>query len=178
MALPGKLRLAMLLAVVTALVVSGSWLATSTGSPHPPAQRAGELIRYHGTEARAVLPLGDDRLPGAPASFRTFVKKELRRAWALLGHYPNCQTSTLIIVHAIRTDGFAIGAEISRPRGEHCDGGGGAAQIWAIRKGEWKAVIGSQDYWPCDKLLRFGIPSEIGVHECYDGEQVVPYDHA
>jgi hypothetical protein len=179
MAVPVKLRVAFLLVVAVLLVISGSWLAASTGSPasSPSPHRTGELIKYHGTEARAVLPLGEDRLPGAPASFRAFVKKELQRAWALLGHYPSCKTSTLVIVHAIRTDGFAIGAEVSRPRGPHCDGGGGAAQIWAIRKGEWKAVIGSQDYWPCDRLLKFGIPSEIGVHECYDGEQVVPYDH-
>ena len=177
MAIPVKVRVAFLLLVAAALAVSGSWLATSTGSLPAPAQRDGELINYHGTEARAVLPLGDDRLPGAPASFRRFVKKTLQHDWDLLGHYPSCRTATLITVHAIRTDGFAIGSETSRPRGAHCDAGGGAAEIWAIRKGEWKVVIGTQDQWPCDRLERFGIPSEIGVHECYDGEQTVPYDH-
>jgi hypothetical protein len=177
-ALPVNVRVAFLLSVVVALVVSGAWLATSTGSAAGPStHRDGVLISYHGTEARAVLPLGADRLPGAPASFRKYVKKELQRDWAVLGHYPNCRTSPLITVHAIRTDGFAIGSETVRPRGQHCEGGGGAAEIWAIRKGEWKAVIGSQDYWPCDKLEKFGIPSEIGVRECYDGEQTVPYDH-
>jgi|SRR4051794_9791686 hypothetical protein len=177
MALAVRLRVAFLLLVAAALVVSGSWLATSTGSAHPQTHRGGELIKYHGTEARAVLPLGDDRLPGAPASFRAFVKKTLQHDWDLLGHYARCRTATLITVHAIRTDGFAIGSETTRPRGPHCSAGGGAAEIWAVRKGEWKAVIGSQDYWPCDRLEKFGIPSEIGVHECYDGEQTVPYDH-
>lgn len=178
MAVPANVRAALLLLVSSLLVVSGAWLATSTGSSPPtPSDRDGELIRYHGTEARAVLPLGPDRLPGAPASFRKFVKRTLQHDWELLGHYPNCKTAPLVFVHAIRTDGFAMGSETTRPRGPHCDGGGGAAEIWAIRKGEWKTVIGSQDYWPCDKLERFGIPSEIGVDECYDGYQLVPYDH-
>jgi hypothetical protein len=163
--------------VVAALLVSGAWVATSTASPPVPDRRAGELIKYHGTEARAVLPLGPDRLPGAPAAFRKYVKKELQRVWAILGSYPSCKTSPEIIVHAIRTDGFALGAEISRPRGPHCDGGGGAAYIWAVRRGQWKPVIGTQDAWPCDRLEKFGIPSEIGVDECYDGHQLVPYDH-
>ncbi len=178
MAPPAPLRVVLLLSLASALVVSGAWLATSDGSPPSTSSfRAGELIKYHGTASRGVLPLGPERLPGAPASFRKYVKKELHRVWDLLGHYPNCRTSPEIFVHAIRTDGFALGGEITRPRGAHCDGGGGAAYIWAIRQGEWKAVIGTQDEWPCDRLLKFGVPSEIGVDECYDGAQVVPYDH-
>jgi len=164
--------------MAAALVVSGGWLATSDGSPPSSAShRDGVLITYHGTEARAVLPVGPDRLPGAPASFRKFVKKTLQHDWNLLGYYPSCKTAPMIFVHAIRTDGFAMGSETTRPRGPHCDGGGGAAEIWAIRNGAWKTVIGSQDYWPCDKLEKFAIPSEIGVDECYDGVQLVPYDH-
>jgi hypothetical protein len=179
MLLPATLRVALLLAVASALVVSGAWLATSDGSPPPPSShRDGVLITYHGTEARGVLPLGPDRLPGAPTAFRKFVKNELHRVWAILGHYPNCKTSPEVFVHAIRTDGFALGGEIVRPRGAHCDGGGGHAAIWAIRQGRWKEVIGTQDEWPCSRLERFGIPSEIGVHQCYDGAQVVPYDHS
>jgi len=38
-------------------------------------------------------------------------------------------------------------------------------------------VIGRQDDWTCDRLEKFGVPSEIGVHECYDGHNTVPYDH-
>jgi hypothetical protein len=178
MAVPTNLRAALLLLLASLLVVSGAWLTTSTGSPAPPpSHRDGVLIRYHGTEARGVLPLGPDRLPGAPASFRRYVKKELHRVWNLMDRAPNCKTSPEVFVHGLRTDGFAVGGEITRPRGPHCDGGGGAAYIWAIRHGKWKPVIGSQDYWPCDRLVKFGVPSEIGVHECYDGAQVVPYDH-
>lgn len=178
MALRVKLRVALLLWLASALVVSGAWLATSDGSPAPATpHRDGVLIKYHGTASRGVLPLGPDRLPGAPAAFRKYVKTELHRVWAILGHYPNCKTSPEIFVHAIRTDGFALGGEITRPRGSHCDGGGGAAYVWAIRKGEWKPVIATQDEWPCDRLEKFGVPSEIGVTQCYDGAQVVPYDH-
>jgi hypothetical protein len=177
MTVSAHLRAAGLLLVALLLVVSGAWLATSTGSPPASSSRSGDLITYHGVESRGVLPLGPDRLPGAPASFRKYVKQELHRVWNIMGHYPNCKTSPEIIVHAVRTDGFALGAEITRPRGPHCDAGGGAAYIWAIRKGQWKPVIGTQDAWPCDRLVRFGIPSEIGVHECYDGSKVVPYDH-
>jgi hypothetical protein len=177
MAVSAHVRAALLLVVAGLLAGSGAWVATSTASPSAPDRRAGDLIKYHGTEARAVLPLGPDRLPGAPASFRSYVKNELHRVWNLMGHDPACKTAPEIIVHAIRTDGFALGAEITRPRGPRCNGGGGAAEIWAIRHGQWKAVIGSQDYWPCDKLVKFAVPSEIGVHECYDGYQVVPYDH-
>jgi len=178
MAVSPRVRAVALLLVALALALSGTWLATSTASPrHDREARAGTLIKYHGTEARAVLPLGPDRLPGAPASFRAFVKSELHRMWDLMGTYPNCKTSPEVFVHAIRTDGFAIGGEITRPRGAHCDAGGGAAEIWAIRHGRWKTVVGTQDLWPCDKLEKFGVPSEIGVHECYDGSQVVPYDH-
>jgi hypothetical protein len=38
-------------------------------------------------------------------------------------------------------------------------------------------VIGTQEVVACARLERFDIPSEIGVDECYQGDQVVPYDH-
>ncbi len=123
MAPPAPLRVVLLLSLASALVVSGAWLATSDGSPPSTSSlRAGELIKYHGTAARGVLPLGPERLPGAPASFRKYVKKELHRVWDLLGHYPNCRTSPEIFVHAIRTDGFAHGRRDHPAAGAHCDG--------------------------------------------------------
>ena len=30
----------------------------------------------------------------------------------------------------------------------------------------------------CDELEKFGFPSELGIHQCYDGEDVVGYSHA
>jgi hypothetical protein len=174
-------RAAALLLLALALVLSGTWLATSRASA-PPVQsslvqpRAGTLITYHGTESRAALPLRANRLPGAPKAFRVFVKAQLHSLWDELGHTAGCKTSPLITVNALRTDGFAMGAVNTRPR-RHCQTGGGYAAIWAVRQGAWKEVIGTQDVVACSRLERFAIPSEIGVHECYEDGQVVPYEH-
>jgi hypothetical protein len=178
MAVTPNVRAAALLLVALALVLSGAWLATSTASPSAdPVARAGLLITYHGTEAKATLPLRADRLPGAPQEFRAFVKATLHEMWDELGHTAGCKSSPLITVDALRTDGFAMGGVNTRPR-RHCQTGGGYAAIWAVRHGAWKEVIGTQDVVACSRLERFGIPSEIGVHECYQDGQVVPYDHA
>src|SRR3954447_9036194 len=171
-----NVRAAGLLLAALALVLSGLWLATSHASPAVPFARDGTLIKYHGTEAKAMLPLRDNRLPGAPAEFRTFVKGQLHALWDDLGHTQACKTSPLITVYAVRTDGFAMGAVNTVPR-HGCETGGGYEAIWAVRKGTWKEVIGTQEVIDCARLKRFDIPSEIGVHECYQGDQVVPYDH-
>ena len=143
----------------------------------PPTPRDGTLITYQGAEAKASLPLRSDRLPGAPADFRAFVKSELHAIWRDLGHSQACKTSPLITVDALRTDGFALGTVSSRPRRDCAGAGGGYVAFWAVRHGAWKEVIGTQEVVKCAKLERFDIPSEIGVHECYQGDEVVPYDH-
>ena len=177
MAVSPNVRSAALLLVALAVVMSGTWLATSTASSPPaPTQRDGTLIEYHGTESRAALPLRANRLPGAPKEFRAFVNAQLHDLWDELGHTAGCKTSPLITVYALRTDGFAMGAVNTRPR-RYCQTGGGYAAIWAVRHGAWKEVIGTQDVVACTRLERFDIPSEIGVHECYEGGQLVPYDH-
>ncbi len=96
--------------------------------------------------------------------------------WDDLGHTAGCKSAPLITVDALRTDGFAMGGVNTRPR-RHCATGGGYVAIWAVRHGGWKEVIGTQDVVACAKLERFDIPSEIGVDECYEDGQVVPYDH-
>jgi hypothetical protein len=176
MAVSPNVRAAGLLVVALALVLSGTWLATSTASSPPAPARDGTLIKYHGTEARAVLPLAADRLPDAPRDFRAFVKAQLHDLWDELGHTQGCKTSPLITVRAVRTDGFALGAVNTRPR-RHCETGGGYVAFWAVRHGAWKEVIGTQDVVSCSRLERFDIPSEIGVHECYEGGEVVEYVH-
>lgn len=177
MAVSPRPRAVVLLLLALVLVISGSWVATSTATPAPStADRAGTLIKYHGTEAKAVLPLKANRLPGAPRAFRRFVKETLQKEWRALGHTQACKTSPIVTVEAIRTDGFALGGVVTRPR-RHCLAGGGFGAIWAIRHDAWKVVIGFQDTVACKTLEKFGIPSEIGVHECYDGAQVVPYEH-
>ena len=178
MAVPSpNVRVAALLLVAFALILSGMWVATSNASPPAaPSAEAGTLIEYHGAESKAVLPLKANRLPGVPAEFRAFVKGQLHAMWADLGHTQACKKSPLITVYAVRTDGFAMGAVNTRPR-RGCVTGGGYIAIWAVRHGAWKEVIGTQDVVACARLERFDIPSEIGVDECYQGDQVVPYYH-
>jgi len=178
MAVSPNVRAAALLLLALGLVLSGTSLATSAASSSPaPTQRDGTLIEFHGTESRAALPLRANRLPGAPKDFRAFVKAQLHDLWDELGHTAGCKSSPLITVYALRTDGFAMGAVNTRPR-RHCQTGGGYAAIWAVRHGAWREVIGTQDVVACTRLERFGIPSEIGVHECYEDGHVVPYDHS
>ncbi|HRD60443.1 MAG TPA: hypothetical protein PLZ93_00560 [Nocardioides sp.] len=179
MAVSTRVRVILLLALALVFAVSGALVATSTAAPHREVDRqAGTLLTYHGTESRAVLPLGADRLRGAPPSFRRFVKQQLRDIWAALGHTPACKTSPIIRVKAVRTDGFATGSVVTRPR-RNCTAFGGHAAIWAVRHGQWKEVIGHQDLPPCSKLIKFEIPSEIGVHECFESgtNAIVPYEH-
>jgi hypothetical protein len=164
------------LAVLAAAVVTSASVAAPAVAS-PAAQRAGTLITYHGIAAKATLPLRPNRLPDAPKEFRTFVKGQLHELWDDLGHTPGCKTSPLITVQALRTDGFALG-DVNTRRRRHCNTGGGYVAFWAIRHGEWKEVIGTQDVVACNRLEKFGIPSEIGVHECWDGHHVVPYSHA
>jgi hypothetical protein len=177
MAVSPDVRAGLLLLVALVLVLSGTRLATSTASPRPaPAQREGTLLKYHGTEARATLPLRPDRLPEAPREFRAFVKAQLHEMWDDFGHSQACKSSPLITVKAVRTDGFGFGFVNTRPR-RGCNTGGGYVAFWAVRHGVWKPVIGTQEVVDCRTLEKFDIPSEIGVHECYQDGQVVPYDH-
>jgi hypothetical protein len=171
-----NVRAAALLLVALALALSGAWLATSTASAPAAPDRDGTLIRYQGTEAKATLPLRANRLPGAPKEFRAFVKAQLHELWDELGHTDGCKSAPLITVDALRTDGFAMGGVNTRPR-QHCQTGGGYAAIWAVRQGAWKEVIGTQDVVACSRLEKFDIPSEIGVHQCYEDGQLMPYDH-
>jgi len=163
------------LPVLAAALAVPAFVAAPAGAT-PAANRTGTLIKYHGTEARATLPLRPNRLPGAPKEFRTFVKGQLHQMWDDLGHTPGCKTSPLITVNAVRTDGFALGDVNTRPR-RHCYTGGGYVAFWAVRHGEWKEVIGTQDVVACDRLERLDFPSELGVDECWDGHDVVPYTH-
>ena len=169
-------RSCLLLLTALALVLSGTWLALTPATGHESSARAGTLITYHGTESKAVLPLRANRIPGAPQDFRTFVKSQLHALWDDLGHTQACKKSPLITVYAVRTDGFGMGAVNTRPRRD-CETGGGYVAIWAVRHGAWKEVIGTQEVVDCARLERFDIPSEIGVDECYQDGEVVPYDH-
>ena len=176
MAVSPHVRAGLLLMVALVLVLTGTRLATSTASPSP-QQRDGTLIDFNRRDGKAVLPWTGDDMPAAPSSFRRFVRGELKRIWRdELGQTAACKTSPVITLDALRTDGFALGDVATRPR-RNCETGGGYIAIWAIRKGAWKQVIGTQEAVECRRLEKFDIPAEIGIDQCYQGNDVVPYNH-
>jgi hypothetical protein len=167
-------RICVLPLLLLTLAAPGS--IASAASPTA-ALRDGTVITYHGKQRDAHLPLTPQMIPGAPHSFRTFVRHELVDFWKELGLSPDCKDSPQISVRALRTDGFALGSVGSYPQ-SGCPGGGGYVAFWAIRNGEWKQVIGTQDVPTCSRLEQLGFPSELGVHDCFDGDDVVDYTHA
>ncbi len=172
MTIPRSLTLPLLSAAVAAA------LASSAVAAAPPAASDGTLLRWHGKERTVQLPAGPEAIPGAPRSFRKFARHELRRSWIEeLGHKPACKKAPTMTVRSLRTDGFAIGGFGTYPQ-PGCATGGGYAAYWAVRNGEWKLAIGTQELPFCDALEKFGFPSELGIHKCYDGEDVVGYSHA
>ena len=161
-----------------AVVVSLASLAAPVSATTAHAERARTLIKWHGTERTAQLPVGPEAIPGAPRSFRKFVRQELRESWVKdLDHKPACKQAPTMTVRSLRTDGFAFGTFGTYPQ-PGCATGGGYVAYWAIRHGQWKEVLGTQDVPFCDRLEQIGFPSELGVHKCYDGDDVVPYHHA
>ena len=159
--------------------ITAAALATSFAAPASaaPTDRDGTLIKWHGQERTAQLPVGPEAIPGAPGSFRKFVRAELRESWINdLGHRPACKKAPTMTVRSLRTDGFAFGTFGTYPQ-PGCATGGGYVAYWAVRHGEWKEVIGTQDIPFCGKLEKFGFPSELGIHKCYDGQDVVTYQH-
>jgi hypothetical protein len=167
-------RLLVLPAVALALAVPLA--APGSAAPAPEAREV-TLLTWHGHDQKVTLPVDQEMIPGAPRSFRRFARAALRAVWIKdLGQVPACRTSPTFYVRALRTDGFALGGAGTYPR-PGCATGGGYAAFWAIRHGEWKQVIGTQDVVGCARLEKVGFPSELGVHECYDGHDVVPYSH-
>lgn len=161
--------------VAAALAASSAAPAHATAAP---ADRDGTLIKWHGAERTVHLPVGPEMIPGAPHSFRKFARQELRDSWNQdLNHDPACKQAPTMTVRSLRTDGFAFGFFGTYPQ-PGCPTGGGYVAYWAVRNGKWKEVIATQDLPFCDRLEKVGFPSDLGVHKCYDGHDVVPYSHA
>ena len=148
--------------------------------PGPASAAGGTVLTYRPAQGVVtLLTVGDKehKLPGAPAAFRRFAKDRLRSDWQqTLDGRPACKGSPHLTVRALRTDGFALGDFSERPV-PGCQAGGGYVAFWAVRHGQWKEVIGTQDVPTCRRLEKLGFPSELGVDECYDGTDVVPYEH-
>lgn len=179
MAVSPRVRAALLLLVALVLVLTGARLATSTAAPSPPeGEKGGTLLDFGRKDGRGVLPWSGEDMPEAPASFRKFVRSELNEIWRTeLGRAPGCKTSPRITLDTLRTDGFALGDVFSKPLKSCPDGGGGYIAIWAVRKGEWKQVIGTQEAIECQRLEKYSIPAELGIDQCYEGNELVPYTH-
>ena len=157
--------------------IAASLAAPAFATATPP-DRDSTLIKWHGAERTVHLPVGSEMIPGAPHSFRQFARQELRKSWIQeLDHKPACKAAPTMTVRSLRTDGFAFGTFGTYPQ-PGCATGGGYVAYWAVRHGEWKEVLGTQDLPFCDRLEQVGFPSELGVHKCYDGHDVVPYSHA
>jgi len=172
-------RAGLLLLVALALVLAGTVLATSTAStpPAPGERRDGTLLDFGRKDGRAVLPWSGDDMREAPASFRKFARGELLRLWRTeLGQTAACRTSPVITLDTLRTDGFALGDVATRPR-RGCETGGGYIAIWSVRNGAWKQEIGNQKVVDCSRLEKFDIPAELGIDQCYEGNDLVDYTH-
>jgi hypothetical protein len=155
------------------LVLAVSGAVSASAAPAADAT----LLKWRGHERTVRLPIGPEMIPGAPRSFRKFARQQLRESWIQdLDHKPACKSAPTMTVRSLRTDGFALGDFGTYPR-PGCATGGGYVAFWAIRHGQWKQVIGTQDVVSCGRLEKLGFPSELGVHECYDGQDVVPYSH-
>jgi hypothetical protein len=171
-----KISRTVALPLVSAAIVAS--LAGPAFSTMAPEDSAGTVVKWRGAERTVHLPVGPEMIPGASRSFRTFARQQLRESWVRdLDHKPACKSAPTMTVRSLRTDGFALGSFGTYPR-PGCPTGGGYVAFWAIRQGQWKLVLGTQDFPDCDRLEQVGFPSELGVHDCYDGHDVVPYHHA
>ncbi|MXG92107.1 hypothetical protein [Nocardioides flavescens] len=154
--------------------------APALAAPAAPTADEPTLLTYTQRQGTVTLHnIGDTeaKLPGAPASFRSYARSQMRATWQdYLGGRPACKGVPHITVRGLRTDGFAYGDVSERPR-PGCQDGGGYVAIWAVRKGAWKQVIGTQDVPTCARLEKLDIPSDIGVTQCAEGADVVDYVH-
>ncbi len=116
--------------------------------PPAPTQRDGTLIKYHGTEPGGHLPLGSRpaawRAAGVPRSSRrpscTILDPDLGHTAGLQGA-PRSRSQPAH--RRVRL------GHLRHPAAAHCATGGGYAAIWAVRHGEWKEVLGTQDVVAC-----------------------------
>jgi len=118
------------------------------------------------------------KLPKAPRSFRSFVDRRLTALWrADLDSDPACDSSAVVGVSAVRTDGYGMAA-IGTDRQRGCDRSvAGHVELYARRSGGWRTIYGGEDIPPCARLIKVGFPSAVGVRKCMDGDQVVSYQH-
>jgi len=175
-------RLALFVLTVTLLLAG---IPGTTADARVVADRATgsqpKLYRYSDEQGDVTSATVHDtgKLPKAPASFRSFIDRRLTALWRSdLGSDPACDSSAVVGVNAVRTDGYGMAA-IGTDRQRGCDRSvAGHVELYAKRNGGWRTIYGGEDIPPCAKLVKVGFPSAVGVRKCLDGDQVVGYQHA
>jgi hypothetical protein len=110
-----------------------------------------------------------NKLAGAPAGFRAFVRHRLAqvKAWDTSDDPTCADVDAEVDVSKLRTDGYAAGSVFN------C---GGNEELWVDDDGNWKTVSGTQEGWyPCTELHKYTIPSRIAGDQCSKGTKFVPY---
>lgn len=97
-----------------------------------------------------------ERLRGAPGAFKRFIGRKAQR----LSDESTCPDAHVgVTVKRLRTDGAAVGVV------NDC---GGYAALWAVVRGHWREIQGTQEIWSCTILERHKVPSSVAGNTCYD----------
>ena len=94
-------------------------------------------------------------MQGAPASFKHFIARTIRR----LAADSTCEAPSEVVVERLRTDGFATGGV------NDC---GGYQALWVQVDGRWQEVDGTQEMEGCGVLEQYRVPSDLVDGRCYD----------
>jgi hypothetical protein len=132
---------------------------SSAAADAAPQAKKPRLIAYaaDGSPGVEVTSRADaQHLRGAPKSFKRFIGRTAQR----LSDGSTCPDAPAgVTVQKLRTDGFAVGV---------VDDCGGYAALWAVVRGSWEEIQGTQESWSCGLLERHKVPSSVAGHTCYD----------
>ena len=135
--------------------------ATPSSTPSStPSLTPGQVIAYAGGESigyEVRSPEDVEGMQGAPASFKRFIARTIRRLVA----DSTCEAPSEVVVQFLRTDGFATGGV------NDC---GGYQALWVELDGGWKEVDGTQEMVGCAVLETYHVPSDLVDGRCYDYE--------
>ena len=169
-----------LLVLVAALLLASVVPATAgsgAADQAPTHQQASKrLVTWKGDGAKIRRASGDlQKLDATTRAFKAFTRKKLDQLWGWTDHDPACAKAPVIYVKRWRSDGWAQipNMGVFGPR-ESCIQGG-HWEIWAIKDGRWRTVLGGQDLPRCSQLRRKQVPAKF-ADVCYNADaQAVHY---
>lgn len=134
-------------------------------TPSDAASPAGEVIEY-GEDGVAIEDAEDvSKLKGAPEDFKAFMTGLIEEVES----DDSCEYPATYGVNVIDPVGYASGGF------SQC---GGHYIVWARVAGQWREVLGGQDYPRCRDLANLGVPVRIAEDlaesdkaTCYDDEE-------